>query len=181
MNAPGLLIAAVRSGAGKTTFSLGLMRALTRKEIKVGAVKCGPDYIDPAFHAAATGRESLNLDSWAMTQELVMRLAASAGEQADIVIAEGAMGLFDGAPGDLLRNGSIRRRCGDDGLACAPRARHIRARAVRGGDRAGCRGFRCAGVARRRRAESRRVRTPSQIGDGGHTGFGNSRVGCVAP
>ncbi len=106
MNAPGLLIAAVRSGAGKTTLSLGLMRALTRQEIKVGAVKCGPDYIDPAFHAAATGRESLNLDSWAMTQELVMQLAASAGEQADIVIAEGAMGLFDGAPGDLLRNGS---------------------------------------------------------------------------
>lgn len=106
MTAPGLLIAAVRSGAGKTTLSLGLMRALTRQGIKVGAAKCGPDYIDPAFHAAATGRESLNLDCWAMTQELVMQLAASAGEQADIVIAEGAMGLFDGAPGDLLRNGS---------------------------------------------------------------------------
>lgn len=106
MSAPGVLIGAVRSGAGKTTLSLGLMCALARRGLKVGPVKCGPDYIDPAFHAAATGRESLNLDCWAMPETLVARLAASAGAGADIVVAEGAMGLFDGAPGDIARNGS---------------------------------------------------------------------------
>lgn len=106
MSAPGLLVAAERSGAGKTTFSLGLMRALARRGLHVGAVKCGPDYIDPAFHAAATGQQSLNLDSWAMGPKLVADLAAGAGAEADIVIAEGAMGLFDGAPGETLRNGS---------------------------------------------------------------------------
>ncbi len=98
MSASGLVIAAVRSGSGKTTVALGLMRALARRGMRVGAVKCGPDYIDPAFHAAATGHVSLNLDSWTMEPGLVARLAALACENADIVIAEGAMGLFDGAP-----------------------------------------------------------------------------------
>jgi len=65
------------------------MRALTRRGLRVGAAKCGPDYIDPAFHAAATGRASLNLDSWAMEEGLVAGLAALAGAEADIVIAEG--------------------------------------------------------------------------------------------
>ncbi|HEY8161819.1 MAG TPA: cobyrinate a,c-diamide synthase [Methylocystis sp.] len=99
MSAPGLLIAAARSGSGKTTLALGLMRALTRRGMRVAAVKCGPDYIDPAFHAAATGRESINLDSWAMGPGLIADLAARAGAGADIIVAEGAMGLFDGAPG----------------------------------------------------------------------------------
>jgi cobyrinic acid a,c-diamide synthase len=106
LSAPGLLVAAVRSGAGKTTFSLGLMRTLARRGLRVSAVKCGPDYIDPAFHAAATGRESLNLDSWAMGPELVAYLAALSCAEADIIVAEGAMGLFDGAPGETLRCGS---------------------------------------------------------------------------
>ncbi len=99
MNAPGLLIGAARSSSGKTTLTLGLMRALTRRGLRVTPVKCGPDYIDPAFHAAATGRPGVNLDSWAMDSDLIARLAARAGAGADIVIAEGAMGLFDGAPG----------------------------------------------------------------------------------
>ncbi|WP_424363062.1 cobyrinate a,c-diamide synthase [Methylocystis parvus] len=99
MTTPGLLIGAARSGSGKTTIALGLMRALARRGMRVSAVKCGPDYIDPAFHAAATGRESLNLDSWAMEPALIAELAAGAGQGADIIIAEGAMGLFDGAPG----------------------------------------------------------------------------------
>ena len=99
MNAPGLLIGAARSSSGKTTLTLGLMRALTRRGLRVAPVKCGPDYIDPAFHAAATGRPGVNLDSWAMEANLIARLAARASEGADIVIAEGAMGLFDGAPG----------------------------------------------------------------------------------
>ncbi|HXY57328.1 MAG TPA: cobyrinate a,c-diamide synthase [Methylocystis sp.] len=99
LTGPGLLIAAARSGAGKTTLTLGLMRALTRRGLKVGAAKCGPDYIDSAFHQAATGRESLNLDSWAMPPALVLRLAGHVGAKTDIVIVEGAMGLFDGAAG----------------------------------------------------------------------------------
>ena len=106
MTAPGLLISAVRSGSGKTTVALGLMRALARRGLRVGAAKCGPDYIDPAFHAAATGRESFNLDSWTMDAGLLARLAARAGAGADIVIAEGAMGLFDGAPGEPSRTGA---------------------------------------------------------------------------
>ncbi len=96
--APGLIIAALRSGAGKTTLALGVMRGLTRQGLSVAPVKCGPDYIDPAFHAAATGRPSFNLDAWAMYEGLISHLAARAAEGADLVIAEGAMGLFDGAP-----------------------------------------------------------------------------------
>lgn len=96
----------MRSGAGKTTIALGLMRALARRGLRVAGVKCGPDYIDPAFHAAATGRESLNLDSWTMDGELLAQLALRAGENADIVVAEGAMGLFDGAPGEPSHTGA---------------------------------------------------------------------------
>ncbi len=96
--AQGLLLAALRSGAGKTTLALGMMRALTRRGLRVAPAKCGPDYIDPAFHAAATGRPSVNLDAWAMDKDLISHLARRAAEEADLVIAEGAMGLFDGAP-----------------------------------------------------------------------------------
>jgi cobyrinic acid a,c-diamide synthase len=96
--APGLLLAALRSGAGKTTLALGMMRALTRRGLRVAPAKCGPDYIDPAFHAAAAGRASVNLDAWAMDEGLLLHLAVGAARQSDIVIAEGAMGLFDGAP-----------------------------------------------------------------------------------
>lgn len=106
MIAPGLLIGAARSGSGKTTLALGLMRALTRRGFRVAAVKCGPDYIDPAFHAAATGRDSLNLDSWAMEPGMIVSLAEQASKGADIVIAEGAMGLFDGAPGGAAGTGA---------------------------------------------------------------------------
>jgi len=93
---PGLMIAAPRSSAGKTTVALGLMRAFARKGVAVRAFKNGPDYIDPAFHRAATGFDSFNLDSWAMTRGLMRDLVASA-EGADLILAEGSMGLFDGA------------------------------------------------------------------------------------
>lgn len=96
MHPAGLMIAAPRSGAGKTTVSLGLMRALARRGVSVQPFKNGPDYIDPAFHRAATGCDSFNLDSWAMPKTLIHALAGEA-DGADLVIAEGSMGLFDGA------------------------------------------------------------------------------------
>jgi cobyrinic acid a,c-diamide synthase len=106
LSASAILIGAARSGSGKTTFALGLMRAFTRRGLRVSGVKCGPDYIDPAFHAAATGRHSLNLDSWAMDAPLICALAAAAGESSELIIAEGAMGLFDGAPGGAAGTGA---------------------------------------------------------------------------
>jgi len=99
MSARGLLIAAPRSGSGKTTITLGLQRALVKRGLTVRGLKCGPDYIDPAFHAAATAAPSANLDSYAMPEALLGQIARDASDEADIVIAEGSMGLFDGVPG----------------------------------------------------------------------------------
>lgn len=95
-----LLISAPASGAGKTTLTLALARAFRDRGLAVQCFKSGPDYIDPAFHAVATGRASVNLDSWAMGRETMERLVAR-GRDADVVLAEGSMGLFDGvaAPG----------------------------------------------------------------------------------
>ena len=90
-----LVISAPASGAGKTTLTLALARAYRDRGLKVQCLKSGPDYIDPAFHAAATGRASVNIDSWAMDRETIAHLA-SRGADADLVLAEGSMGLFDG-------------------------------------------------------------------------------------
>jgi len=106
MTTPGLMIAAPRSGSGKTTLTLGLLRALSRAGLKVGSAKCGPDYIDGSFHRAATGRASVNLDSWAMPPALMAGLAAEVGAGCDMVICEALMGLFDGVPGREGRTGS---------------------------------------------------------------------------
>jgi cobyrinic acid a,c-diamide synthase len=92
----GFMIAAPRSGSGKTTVTLGLLRALARRGLKVGSFKCGPDYIDPAFHKVATGRSSYNLDSWTMSGDVLDANFARGIEGAEVVIAEGSMGLFDG-------------------------------------------------------------------------------------
>src|SRR6202050_3324183 len=97
MSARGLIIAAPHSGVGKTTITLAILAALKRRGLKVRAAKAGPDYIDPAFHLAVTGRASVNLDSWAMSHELLDGLAAQAASDADIFVIEGVMGLFDGA------------------------------------------------------------------------------------
>jgi len=92
----GLIIAAPASGSGKTTITLGLLHALTRRGLPIRSAKSGPDYIDPAFHAAATGTPCLNLDAWAMSPARIRSLAAGPTP----LIIEGAMGLFDGAPPD---------------------------------------------------------------------------------
>jgi cobyrinic acid a,c-diamide synthase len=91
-----LVISAPASGAGKTTLTLALARAYRDRGLGVQCFKSGPDYIDPAFHAAATGRSSVNLDSWAMRRDTIEGLVAR-GRDADLVLAEGSMGLFDGA------------------------------------------------------------------------------------
>lgn len=102
----GLLISAIRSGAGKTTVTLGLLAALTRRGVRLRSAKVGPDYIDPAFHAAATGAPCVNLDSWTMPPPLLQALMARAADSTDLVAVEGVMGLFDGVPAAAGREGS---------------------------------------------------------------------------
>ena len=98
MTPPGLMISAPASGTGKTTVMLGLLRAFKDDGLTVQPFKSGPDYIDPAFHRAAAGRASFNLDTWAMNDGLLNAISAqSAG--ADITVAEGSMGLYDGVAG----------------------------------------------------------------------------------
>lgn len=103
------MIAAPASGSGKTTVTLGLLRALKRRGIAVAPGKAGPDYIDPAFHAAASGQACLNYDPWAMRPELLTANAALAQAGGRTLVVEAMMGLFDGAadgsgsPADLAR------------------------------------------------------------------------------
>ncbi|PHQ96638.1 MAG: cobyrinic acid a,c-diamide synthase [Marinosulfonomonas sp.] len=92
----GLIIAAPTSGSGKTTITLGILRALKRAGQNVRGAKSGPDYIDPRFHEAACGAPCVNLDAWAMSPGRISSLASGDG----LLIIEGAMGLFDGAPPD---------------------------------------------------------------------------------
>jgi cobyrinic acid a,c-diamide synthase len=106
MTARGLIISAPRSSSGKTTVTLGLLGALRRKGIAVRAAKSGPDYIDPAFHAAATAGKGVNLDTWAMPSGLIDALVADAARDAEMLVIEGAMGLFDGVPGTPGRSGA---------------------------------------------------------------------------
>lgn len=97
----GLIIAAPASGTGKTTVTLGLARAFVAQGLAVQCFKSGPDYIDPAFHAAATRRPAVNLDTWAMSAGQIGTLTQGI-PKADLILAEGSMGLFDGValPGE---------------------------------------------------------------------------------
>lgn len=94
----GFVIAAPHSGAGKTMITLGLLRAFKNRGVAVVSAKSGPDYIDPRFHLAASGSSCVNLDAWAMPPERLRGLAAA--QDGELLIVEGAMGLFDGAPSD---------------------------------------------------------------------------------
>ncbi|HMC41519.1 MAG TPA: cobyrinate a,c-diamide synthase [Acidimicrobiales bacterium] len=97
---PRLVVAGTHSGVGKTTVATGLMAALARRGLQVGAAKVGPDFIDPGYHGLATGRPSRNLDAWICGAEAVAPMAAKAGSGAAVLIVEGVMGLFDGAAED---------------------------------------------------------------------------------
>ncbi len=102
----GLIIGAPRSGAGKTTITLALLAAMRRRGIAVRAAKSGPDYIDPAFHAAATLHPCPNLDSWAMDPRQRQAILADLIADAQILLIESAMGLFDGVPAPPGRSGA---------------------------------------------------------------------------
>ncbi|WP_344221828.1 cobyrinate a,c-diamide synthase [Kribbella sancticallisti] len=96
---PRIVVAAPSSGAGKTTVAVGLMAALRRSGHTVAGFKVGPDYIDPGFHAVATGRPGRNLDPMLSGEERVAPLFAHGSAGADIAVVEGVMGLYDGALG----------------------------------------------------------------------------------
>jgi cobyrinic acid a,c-diamide synthase len=93
----GLVVAAPRSGSGKTIVTLGLLAALARRGLAVAPAKSGPDYIDTTILTRAAGREAINLDAWAMSPARLRQLAELQAEDADLLVVEGAMGLFDGA------------------------------------------------------------------------------------
>jgi cobyrinic acid a,c-diamide synthase len=96
-SSPGIIIAAPSSGSGKTVITLALLAALKQSGCDVASAKVGPDYIDPAFHTAATERPCYNLDQWAMRTELLAGLCTALSQSAPLVVCEGVMGLFDGA------------------------------------------------------------------------------------
>ena len=94
--ADAVIVSAPSSGSGKTLITLALLRALKNSGLRASAVKIGPDYIDPRFLEAATGRPCLNIDLWAMRRPLVTALLAAQEEETDLLVIEGVMGLFDG-------------------------------------------------------------------------------------
>ena len=94
---PGFLISAPASGSGKTVTTLALLRAYRNHGRAIGSFKVGPDYIDPAFHTAASGRVCFNLDLWGMRTRTVESNLNTVVPDVDLVIGEGVMGLFDGA------------------------------------------------------------------------------------
>jgi cobyrinic acid a,c-diamide synthase len=95
-----IVVAGTSSGVGKTTVATGLMAAFAARGLQVASAKVGPDFIDPGYHSLATGRPARNLDAWISGEELIAPLAGRAGSDADLLVVEGVMGLFDGAADD---------------------------------------------------------------------------------
>jgi cobyrinic acid a,c-diamide synthase len=111
VNHPRLVVAGTRSGDGKTTVATGLMAALAARGLRVSAHKVGPDYIDPSYHAAATGAPGRNLDPWLTSEDLIAPLFRHGARAADVSVIEGVMGLFDGVTGrgDLASTAHVAR------------------------------------------------------------------------
>ncbi|GHI84745.1 cobyrinate a,c-diamide synthase [Streptomyces xanthophaeus] len=99
LHVPRLVVAAPSSGSGKTTVATGLMAAFAERGLAVSPHKAGPDYIDPGYHALATGRPGRNLDAFMCGPELVAPLFAHGAAGCDLAVVEGVMGLYDGAAG----------------------------------------------------------------------------------
>ncbi|MEL0112825.1 MAG: cobyrinate a,c-diamide synthase, partial [Rickettsiales bacterium] len=108
----GFIVAAPASGSGKTVLTLALLRAFRNRGLAVGSFKVGPDYIDPGFHAAASGATCVNIDPWAMRDTTMAACLQTASSGADIVIGEGVMGLFDGAANGVGSTADLAERLG---------------------------------------------------------------------
>ena len=108
----GVIIAAPGSGSGKTTLTLALLRSWRDGGVAVASAKVGPDYIDPAYHAAASGRTCHNLDTWSMSDRTMAALIADLRRDASAIVVEGVMGLFDGAPDGRGSAADLSRRTG---------------------------------------------------------------------
>lgn len=104
---PRLVIAAVHSGAGKTTIASGLLAALAARGLKVQSYKIGPDYIDPGFHQLASGKPAHNLDTWLVPAEVMLATFSSTAAGNDIAIVEGVMGLYDGGNSGISSTAQI--------------------------------------------------------------------------
>lgn len=107
MAVPRLVLAATQSGSGKTTLTLGIIAALRERGLKVQTYKIGPDYIDTAYHALASGRPAHNLDSWLVSEDKLKDIFAHTSRDADIAIIEGVMGLYDGGKGGVSSTAEV--------------------------------------------------------------------------
>ena len=96
MNVPRMLLAGTNSGCGKTTVTCAVLQALTDRGLKVGAFKCGPDYIDPMFHSRIIGAKSSNLDAFFFDPDTLRYLLARNARGCDVTVIEGVMGYYDG-------------------------------------------------------------------------------------
>lgn len=106
MNAPRVMIAAVSSSSGKTTFTCGILQALVNRNLRVTSFKCGPDYIDPMFHTKVIGTKSRNLDTFFCSQQVIRQLFSKHARQSEISVMEGVMGYYDGLAGTTVNASS---------------------------------------------------------------------------